>query len=168
MIPLPLPPARTRPGALLARLCRARDLLRESHGKVRLEEAAREAALSRYHFIRLFKATFGTTPHQVLIDARLDRAKQLLLAADLPVTQICLEVGCDSLGSFTTLFTRRIGLPPAAYRQRGRARIQVPASFASSPIAGCYSLMWGWPADRSHEQQLSRSAACRELPQSHP
>lgn len=166
MILPPLPSTRSRTGALLVRLCRARDLLRESHGKVRIEEAAREAALSPYHFIRLFKAAFGATPHQVLIDARLDRAKQLLLAADLPVTQICLEVGCASLGSFTTLFTRRIGLPPAAYRQRGRARVQVPASFASSPIAGCYSLMWGWPAD--HEPQLSRSAASCELPQSQP
>jgi AraC-like DNA-binding protein len=167
MILPPPPSAASRTAALVVRLCRARDLLRQSCGDVGIEQAAREAALSRYHFIRLFKATFGETPHQVLIDARLERAKQLLLAADLPVTQICLEVGCASLGSFTTLFTRRVGMPPAAYRQRARARAQVPASLASSPIAGCYSLMWGWPADR-YEQQLSRSVACGELPQSQP
>ena len=95
--------------SLLMRLCRARDLLQESRGTVRVVHAAREAALSPYHFIRLYRATFGQTPHQALIDARLDRAKQLLVAADLSVTQVCLEVGFASLGSFSSLFTRRIG-----------------------------------------------------------
>ena len=164
--PAPRISTHSRNRALLGRLCRARQLLRESHGAARIEDAARAASLSRFHFIRLFKATFGTTPHQVAIDARLERVKQLLLADDLPVTQICLEVGCTSLGSFTTLFTRRIGVPPAAYRQRGRAQVQVPASFASSPIVGCYSLMWGWPAAQAPRQQLSRSAGAPQLPES--
>ena len=155
---------------LLVRLCRARDLLRESRGAVRIEQAAKGAALSPYHFIRLFKATFGRTPHQVLIEARLDRAKQLLLAADLSVTQVCLEVGFASLGSFSTLFARRIGASPAAYRRRVRPLVEVPGRLPSSLIPGCYSLMWGWPtAGRSCvEQQLSRSHARLELAQSPP
>ena len=123
MIPLPSPNGRSRAGTVLARLCRARELLREARGNVRIEQAAREAALSPYHFIRLFKATFGATPYQMAIDARLDRAKQLLLAADLSVTEICLEVGFASLGSFSSLFARRVGVSSAAYRWRVRVMI---------------------------------------------
>jgi AraC-like DNA-binding protein len=151
---------------VLVRLCRARDLLQDVRGTVRIEQAAREAALSPYHFIRLFKATFGATPHQVSIDARLERAKQLLLAADLSVTEICLEVGFASLGSFSALFARRVGTSPAAYRRRVRAMVQVPGVVPASLIPGCYSLMWGWPAaDPEREPQLSRSTSARELPQ---
>lgn len=156
---------------LLVRLCRARDLLQDSRGKVRVEQAAREAALSPYHFIRLFKATFGQTPHQALIDARLDRAKQLLVAADLSVTQVCLEVGFASLGSFSSLFARRVGASPAAYRRRVQALVEVPGRLPPALIPGCYSLMWGWPAARSEprlEQQLSRSALRGGVPQLPP
>ncbi|HKU14673.1 MAG TPA: helix-turn-helix transcriptional regulator [Steroidobacteraceae bacterium] len=169
MSSLPSPRVRSRTGAVLLRLCRARDLLQDVSGNVRIEQAAREAALSPYHFIRLFKATFGATPHQVSIDARLERAKELLLAADLSVTEICLEVGFASLGSFSTLFARRVGASPAAYRRRVRAMIQVPGVTPPSLIPGCYSLMWGWPgADRAREPQLSRSTPDRELPQLPP
>lgn len=156
---------------LLVRLCRARDLLQDSRGKVRVEQAAREAALSPYHFIRLFKATFGQTPHQALIDARLDRAKQLLVAADLSVTQVCLEVGFASLGSFSSLFARRVGASPAAYRRRVQAFVEVPGRLPPALIPGCYSLMWGWPAASSEprlEQQLSRSALRGGVPQLPP
>lgn len=152
---------------LLVRLCRARDLLQDSHGAVRVEQAARQAALSPYHFIRLFKATFGTTPHQLLIDARLERAKRLLLAADLSVTQVCLEVGFASLGSFSALFARRVGTPPAAYRRRVQPLIEVPSRLPLSLIPGCYSLMWGWPAADAGPQ-LSRSAPSPVVPESPP
>ncbi len=155
--------------SLLARLCRARDLLQESQGNVRVEQAAREAALSPYHFIRLFKATFGRTPHQVLIDARLGRAKQLLLAAELSVTEICLEVGFASLGSFSALFARRVGASPIAYRRRVQALVQVPGEWPPALIPGCYSLMWAWPeAAVAGGPQLSRSAACGDMRQSTP
>ena len=66
---------------LLVRLCRARDLLQEARGAVRVEQAARQAALSPYHFIRLFKATFGWTPHQV-VDRGTPRSREA--AAALP------------------------------------------------------------------------------------
>lgn len=155
---------------LLVRLCRARDLLQETRGAVRVDQAARQAALSPYHFIRLFKSTFGRTPHQVLIDARLDRAKQLLVAADLSVTQVCLEVGFVSLGSFSSLFARRIGASPAAYRRRVRALVDVPGTLPASLIPGCYSLMWGWPRVEQPcvEPQFSRSDARLAMSQSPP
>jgi AraC-like DNA-binding protein len=155
--------------SLLTRLSRARELLQESRAHVRVEQAAREAALSPYHFIRLFKATFGHTPHQALVEARLDRAKQLLLAADLSVTQVCMEVGFASLGSFSSLFARRVGVSPALYRRRYHALAAVPAAHPLSLIPGCYALMWGWPAsDAARTPQFPRSAVSAELPQSPP
>jgi AraC-like DNA-binding protein len=158
VISLPASDVRSRTGAKLVRLCRARELLQDARGNVRVEQAAREAALSPYHFIRLFKATFGETPHQVAIDARLDRAKQLLLAADLSVTEICLEVGFASLGSFSSLFARRVGASPAAYRRRVRAMVQVPGVVPASLIPGCYSLMWSWPQAISSANSNYREA----------
>jgi AraC-like DNA-binding protein len=155
--------------SLLTRLSRARDLLQESPVHVRVEQAAREAALSPYHFIRLFKATFGRTPHQALVEARLDRAKHLLLAADLSVTQVCMEVGFASLGSFSSLFARRVGLSPALYRRRFHALAAVPGAHPRSLIPGCYALMWGWSATAAAQTpQFSRSPATGELPESAP
>jgi AraC-like DNA-binding protein len=92
-----------------AGLCRARDLLRETHDvPLSIEDVAREAAVSPFHFIRQFQAVFGETPHQYRIQARLDRAKHLLALSDYSVTDVCMEVGFSSLGSFSDLFARRV------------------------------------------------------------
>jgi AraC-like DNA-binding protein len=155
--------------SLLTRLSRARELLQESRERVHVEQAAREAALSPYHFIRLFKATFGCTPHQALVEARLDRAKRLLLAADLSVTEVCMEVGFASLGSFSSLFARRVGVSPALYRRRYHALATVPGAHPTSLIPGCYALMWGWPASAaSSTPQFPRSSVAGEPSQSGP
>jgi AraC-like DNA-binding protein len=130
----------------LIRLCRARDMLREVHdAKLSLREVAREAALSPYHFIRVFKAVFGETPHQVRIAARLDRARHLLSVGEQSVTEVCIEVGFSSLGTFSHLFARRVGSPPSVYRRRIRSMVQVPGTIPGQLIPGCLSLMWGWP-----------------------
>ena len=129
-------------------LCRARDLLREIHEEPpSIERVAREVGLSPYHFIRQFEAVFGATPHQFRIGARLDRAKELLASGRRSVTEVCMEVGCSSLGSFSDLFTRRVGEPPSAYQRRARASIQVPAWLARAPIPGCLGLMGRLPPD---------------------
>jgi AraC-like DNA-binding protein len=121
-------------------------MLREIHDpKLPLCEVAKEAALSPYHFIRLFKAVFGETPHQVRIAARLDRAKHLLSVGEQSVTEICIEVGFSSLGTFSHVFARRVGWPPSAYRRRIRSMVQVPGTIPGQLIPGCLSLMWGWP-----------------------
>jgi AraC-like DNA-binding protein len=131
---------------VLVRLCRARDMLREIHDpKLSLREVAREAALSPYHFIRVFKAVFGETPHQVRIAARLDKARHLLSVGEQSVTDICVEVGFSSLGTFSHLFARRVGSPPSVYRQRLRSMVQVPGTIPQHLIPGCLSLMYGWP-----------------------
>src|SRR5215472_11346037 len=103
------------------RLCEARELLESRLDReLTVVEAARVAGLSPYHFIRKFEALFGQTPHQLRIQARLDRAKWLLARGEHSVTGACMEVGFSSLGSFSDLFTRRMGESPSAYRRRVR------------------------------------------------
>src|SRR5688572_13372626 len=126
----------------LRRLCTARDMLREQHGRpLSIQQVAREAAMSPFHFIRQFEAVFGTTPHQFRIQARIDRAKRLLALSDYSVTDVCLEVGFSSLGSFSDLFARRVGTPPSLYRRQIRSSVQVPAELPPALMPGCLTLM---------------------------
>lgn len=109
------------------RLCRARDLLREQREPApSIAQLASELGISEFHFIRQFGALFGVTPHQFRIQTRLDRAKELLAEGRHSVTDVCMEVGFSSLGSFSSLFARRAGEAPSAYRRRiaptGRAK----------------------------------------------
>jgi AraC-like DNA-binding protein len=129
------------------RLCRARELLSgaDEH-PLSIREVAREIAISPFHFIRQFEAVFGATPHQYRIRTRLDRAKHLLALGRLSVTEVCMEVGFSSLGSFSDLFTRRVGATPSAYRRRARAMVQVPGALPRLLIPGCLSLMTLLPA----------------------
>src|SRR6267142_1571386 len=97
----------------LTRLLRARDEIHARYAEaLPLEHLAKEAALSRFHFLRSFRAAFGETPHRYLTRVRIEAAKRLLLA-DAPVTDVCLEVGFQSLGSFSALFARMVGAPPS-------------------------------------------------------
>jgi AraC-like DNA-binding protein len=129
------------------RLCLARDLLREPREPApSIEDLAREVQISPFHFIRQFEALFGVTPHQFRIQTRLDAAKHLLAAGHHSVTDVCMEVGFLSLGSFSTLFTRRVGEPPSAYRRRVRAMVQVPGTLPAGLTPGCLTLMWRLPS----------------------
>lgn len=124
------------------RLCRARDLLRDVHDRpLTIDEAAREARMSRFHFIRQFSALFGETPHQYRIQAQLDRARHLLALSDHSVTDVCMEIGFSSLGSFSDLFARRVGTPPSAYRRRIRSIMTVPRTLPKELVPGCLTLM---------------------------
>jgi len=129
------------------RLCRARDLLRElREPSLSIADLASEVQISPFHFIRQFEAVFGLTPHQFRIHTRLDAAKYLLAAGDHSVTDVCMEVGFSSLGSFSTLFTRRVGEAPFAYRRRVRPMVQVPGTLHAHLAPGCLSLMSLLPA----------------------
>lgn len=115
---LPAVRATTR-AELYRRLHRARDYaLARYDTPVRLDDLARVAALSPNHLLRSFKLAFGQTPHQFLVDVRLERARHLLQHTDQPITDIGLAVGFESLGSFSWLFRRRHGCSPSAYRQK--------------------------------------------------
>jgi len=126
----------------LIRLCRARDLLREAQDEsISIRAAAREAELSTFHFIRQFHAVFGETPHQFRINARLERARHLLALGEHSVTDVCMEVGFSSLGSFSDLFARRVGAPPSVYRRQVRSLVQVPELLPLELYPGCLTLM---------------------------
>jgi AraC-like DNA-binding protein len=102
---------------LYRRLHLARDFMHASLGDpLSLNEIAAQVALSPYHFLRAFKQVFGLTPHAYLTQKRLERACFLLRNTDAAVTEICFTVGFESLGSFSALFQRNMGLSPRAYR----------------------------------------------------
>ncbi len=103
--------------ANLAHLRRARDLMdREYAGPLDVAALAREALMSTAHFARQFRATYGETPYAYLMTRRIERAKALLRCGDLSVTEVCVAVGCSSLGSFSARFTQLVGETPTAYR----------------------------------------------------
>jgi AraC-like DNA-binding protein len=103
----------------LAHLRRARDFMdREYARPLNVPAMARAALMSPSHFARQFRAAYGETPYNYLMTRRVERAKALLRRGDLSVTEVCMAVGCTSLGSFSTRFTELVGETPSAYRAR--------------------------------------------------
>ncbi|MER7212591.1 helix-turn-helix transcriptional regulator [Streptosporangium sp. NPDC000239] len=92
---------------------------------------ARAAFMSPGHFSRSFKAAYGETPYNYLMTRRIERAKALLRRGDLSVTEVCVEVGCTSLGSFSSRFTELVGESPSAYRARDHS--------GNAAMPGCYA-----------------------------
>lgn len=127
------------------RVARARDLIDRAFDQpIDLERLAREACLSPFHFHRLFRTEIGETPHQYLKRKRIERARELLITTDLPVTEICLEVGFTSLGSFSSTFRRHAGHPPSRYRRRVLQSLGVPAPRPFlAPIPSCFLRAFG-------------------------
>jgi AraC-like DNA-binding protein len=107
----------------LARLRRVRDRIdREYAQPLDVEALARDAHMSAGHFSRQFRLAYGESPYSYLMTRRIERAMALLRRGELSVTEVCFEVGCSSLGTFSTRFTELVGMPPGAYRsQQGRA-----------------------------------------------
>src|SRR3954467_2141811 len=98
-------------------LLRAKDLADARYAEpLGVEEMAAAAGLSRAHFSREFRRAFGESPHGYLLTRRLERAAALLRTTDRSVADICFSVGHQSVGSFTTSFTRSYGASPTAYR----------------------------------------------------
>ena len=113
------------------RLLRARDAMDRTYAQpLDVPTLARIAHVSEAHFIRTFKATFGETPHRYLQRRRVERAMFLLRATDRNVTDVCLEVGFNSLGTFSRTFRDIVGLPPSEYRRRAEGPKPVPTCFA--------------------------------------
>src|ERR1700750_3464251 len=103
-------------------MLRARDKMDRFYAKpLDVAALARAALTSEAHFIRRFKETFGETPHRYLQRRRLERAMALLRETERPVTEVCLDVGFASLGTFSRTFSAVVGEPPSAYRERTRA-----------------------------------------------
>ena len=116
----------------LARLRRARDLMdREYASPLDVAALARAALMSPAHFSRQFRAAYGETPYAYLMTRRIERAKLLLRRRDMSVTDVCMAVGCTSLGSFSARFTELVGETPTAYRARDHGDlVAVPGCIA--------------------------------------
>ena len=96
-----------------------------SHLDIELEDAARQAAVSPYHFLRLFAAVLGVTPHQYLLRTRLRRAARHLAGDDKPVTEIAYDVGFNDLSNFVRSFHRAAGVSPLKFRQGSRGERKI-------------------------------------------
>src|SRR5437870_9475368 len=126
-------PARRPSQSVLPHLRAARDLMDRAYAEpLSLDEMARRAGYSRFHFLRAFRDAYGETPGAYLSRRRIERAKDLLRAANLTVTEICFLVGFSSLGSFSSRFSELVGCSPSAYRAAAVARGGPP------PIPGCF------------------------------
>src|SRR5437868_13753380 len=113
-------------------LLRAKDLAdRRYFDPLTVDDLSRAAGLSRAHFSREFRRTFGEAPHAYLLTRRLERAAALLRDTDRSVAEICFSVGLQSVGSFTTTFTRTYGMSPTAYRAA------LPPAADHALIPGC-------------------------------
>lgn len=113
----------------LARLRRVRDRIdREFALPLDVEALARGVHMSAGHLSRQFRAAYGVSPYSYLMTRRIERAMALLRRGDMSVTDVCFEVGCSSLGTFSTRFTELVGVPPSVYRdQHAEAMRGVPA-----------------------------------------
>jgi AraC-like DNA-binding protein len=120
----------------LAHLRRARDLMdREFARPLDVGAIARAALMSPAHFSRQFRAAYGETPYAYLMTRRIERAKALLRQGELSVTEVCLEVGCASLGSFSARFTELVGETPTAYRARDHSGLAGVSSCVAREVA---------------------------------
>ena len=130
-------------GDVFRRLIAARDYIAAHQAtRLRLEDIARQAGLSPFHFLRLFRDAFDVTPHEHLTRLRIERAKALL-ARDASVTETCFAVGYESLGSFSALFARRLGRSPLRYQREVRRVVQVRERLTALYIPACYLAQFG-------------------------
>ena len=134
-----VPPAR--------HLLRAKDLADARYFEpLGVDDLARAAGLSRAHFSREFRAAFGESPHAYLLTRRLERAAALLRTTDRSVADICVSVGLQSVGSFTTSFTRTFGRSPTAYRAT------FPPAALQARIPTCVLRAYGRPQRSTFEE----------------
>ena len=134
------------PGDVLVHLRRARDHADRHYSEpLDLAELAAVAGMSKYHFQRLFAATYGLSPAAHVSQRRVERAQDLLRATNLTVTEVCHAVGFSSLGSFSSRFRQLVGEAPSAFQKRY-------AADGAPRIPGCFIFMWGL-AERSASQE---------------
>jgi len=131
-------------------MLRARDAIDRAYSHpLDIEELARVASVSEAHFIRTFRATFGETPHRYLQRRRVERAMFKLRETELSVTDICLDVGFTSLGTFSRTFHDILGMTPTDYRNRTQV-ISLPT---------CFLMQWTRPSSFGEAKARSRHLA---------
>ena len=145
------------PGDVLVHLRRARDHADLHYAAaLDLEALAAVAGLSKFHFQRLFKATYGLSPTAYVSQRRVERAQDLLRATNLTVTEVCHAVGFSSLGSFSSRFREITGETPTEFQTRY-------AASGAPHIPGCFVFMWGLaektPGPASQEKRAGPDAS---------
>lgn len=118
-----------------------------------VDDLAAAAGLSRAHFSREFRRVFGVSPHAYLLTRRLERAAAMLRNTDNSVAEVCLAVGLQSIGSFTTSFKRAFGLTPTAYRAT------FPPASARAVIPACVVRTYGRPQLRTFREDSAAAAS---------
>jgi AraC-like DNA-binding protein len=135
-------------------LLRAKDLADARYFEpLDVDDLARAAGLSRAHFSREFRRTFGEPPHAYLLSRRLERAAALLRGTDHSVAEVCLSVGLRSVGSFTTSFTRTYGMSPSAYRDA------FPPAVSWAMVPACVWHAYGRPQSSTFREDRRRRPA---------
>jgi len=135
-------------------LLRARDLADARYFEpIGVDDLARAAGLSRFHFSREFRKAFGDSPHGYLLTRRLERAAALLRGTDRKVADICFAVGLRSVGSFTTSFTRTFGRSPTAYRST------FPPAARYAQVPTCVLRFYGRPQRRTYREDAAAARA---------
>jgi transcriptional regulator GlxA family with amidase domain len=134
----------------LAWLRRAKDLMdRDFEQPLAVPQVAAAAHMSEAHFTRAFRREYGETPAAYLMTRRIARAKTLLRTTDMPVTEICLEVGFRSLGSFSAKFSEVVGSSPSDYRRA--------VGGPQPPVPPCLARAWLRPSRNGEAQRAGRA-----------
>ncbi|GAA3916792.1 AraC family transcriptional regulator [Litoribacillus peritrichatus] len=122
------------------RLNAGRDYIANNYqAQLSLAGIAKSANMSPYHFLRVFKDIYGETPNEFLIRLRVEQAKNMLITENFSVSEICEKVGYTSLGSFSSLFLKQVGVAPTLYRRKLWALSTEAYCFPSQAIPACYA-----------------------------
>ncbi|GLR71498.1 AraC family transcriptional regulator [Agaribacter marinus] len=124
----------------LKKLNAGRDYIADNYqAPLSLSDIAKCSCMSPYHFLRVFKDTYGETPNEFLIRLRVEKAKRMLITENWNVSEVCEKVGYISLGSFSSLFLKQVGMAPTLYRRKLWSLSTEVYRFPSQAIPACYA-----------------------------
>lgn len=122
------------------KICSGRDYLREHYtDSFSLNKVAEYSCMSQYHFSRVFTNVFGESPNTFVARLRIEKAKKILITENSSISEICAKVGYTSVGSFSSLFSEKVGISPSQYRRKLRSLSNEPYSFPMQSIPLCFA-----------------------------
>lgn len=122
------------------KICSGRDYLQEHYtDSFSLTNVAKYSCMSQYHFSRTFTKVFGESPNTFVARLRIEKAKKMLITEDFSISEICEKVGYSSVGSFSTLFSEKVGISPSQYRRQLQSLSNEPHRFPMQSIPLCFA-----------------------------